>query len=75
MIGLLLDVYSLLVLAAVVLSWVQVAPDNPLRRITDVAVEPVLNQIRRVLPAMGGLDLSPFVLLLGLRFLRRVIPF
>jgi YggT family protein len=71
--SLLLDAYSLLVFIAVILSWVQVAPDNPLRKATDVAVEPVLEQIRKVLPATGGFDFSPLVLLLGLRFLRSLL--
>jgi len=70
MLGLLIDVYSLLVLVAVILSWIQVGEDNPLRRVTDVTVEPVLARIRKVLPAMGGLDFSPLLLLFGLRFLR-----
>ena len=70
MLGLLIDAYSLLVVLAVILSWIQVGQDNPIRRVTDVTVEPVLAQIRRVLPALGGLDFSPLVLLFGLRFLR-----
>lgn len=71
--ALLFDAYSLLVLLAVILSWVQVAPDNPVRKVTDVAVEPVLDQIRKLLPAMGGMDFSPLVLLLGLRYLRSLL--
>ena len=70
MLGLLIDVYSLLVLVAVILSWIQVGEDNPLRRVTDVTVEPVLAPIREVLPALGGFDFSPLLLLFGLRFLR-----
>ncbi len=73
MLSLLFDLYSLLVLAAVILSWVQVEPDNPIRKVTDTLVEPVLEQIRRVMPALGGLDLSPIVLLLGLRLLRSLL--
>ncbi len=72
MLGLLIDVYSLLVLAAVILSWFRVGESNPIRRVTDVTVEPVLALIRRVLPAMGGFDFSPLVLLFGLRFVRGV---
>ena len=70
MLGLLIDVYSLLVVVAVILSWIQVGEDNPLRRVTNVTVEPVLAPIRKVLPALGGFDFSPLLLLFGLRFLR-----
>jgi YggT family protein len=69
----LLDAYSLVVLAAVILSWVRLSPDNSLVRITTALTEPVLSPIRRVLPSMGGLDLSPMALLVGLRLLRRFI--
>ena len=35
--------------------------------------EPVLQRIRAMLPAMGGLDLSPLVLLFGIYFVQNVI--
>ncbi len=37
------------------------------------ATEPVLRPIRRVLPNMGGIDLSPLVVLLGIVFLQMII--
>jgi YggT family protein len=73
MLGLAIDVYSLLVLLAVIFSWIQVGEDNPIRRLTDATVEPVLARIRKVLPTMGGLDFSPLLLLFGLRFLRGML--
>jgi YggT family protein len=69
----LIDLYSLVVLATVILSWIPVDRRNPLVGILDALTEPVLQPIRRVLPAMGGLDLSPMVLLIGLRVLRRLV--
>jgi len=68
-----LDLYSLIVLASVVLSWVRLSPDNPLMRITRRLVEPALGPIRRALPSMGGIDISPMVLLIGLHLLRRLL--
>jgi YggT family protein len=35
--------------------------------------EPLLDPIRRVLPSLGGLDISPVILLLLLYFLQRLI--
>jgi len=69
----LIDLYSLVVLAAVIVSWIPVDRRNPLVRILDALTEPALQPIRRVLPAMGGLDLSPMVLLIGLQFLKRLV--
>ncbi|HLV65390.1 MAG TPA: YggT family protein [Polyangiaceae bacterium] len=69
----LLDAYSLVVLAAVVVSWLQLSPDHPVVRFTAALTEPLLAPIRRVLPAFGGFDFSPMVLLLGLRALRSLL--
>jgi YggT family protein len=70
-----------LILASVVLSWLLafniVNVNNPMvRQIANGlsrATEPLLGPIRRLLPSIGGLDLSPIILLLGLEFLRRFI--
>ena len=69
----LVDFYSLVVLATVVMSWVRVDWRNPLARVVYSLTEPVLAPVRRVLPAMGGLDFSPMVVLLALQFLRRLL--
>ena len=69
----LLDIYSLIVFGAVIISWIQLPPTNPVVRFLERATEPVLAPIRRVLPDMGGLDFSPLVLLIGLRLLRGLL--
>ncbi len=67
------DIYSLILFAAVILSWVSVDPSNPLVRFIRGATEPVLARVRRVLPPMGGIDLSPLVVFFVLRLLIRFI--
>ena len=69
----LLDLYSLIVLGAVITSWVQLPPTHPVANFLRVMTEPLLGPIRRVLPPMSGLDFSPLVLLIGLRMVRAVI--
>ena len=69
----LIDLYSLVVLVAVILSWVPLDPRNPLVTITHSLIEPVLAPIRHVLPATGGLDLSPMVLLFALQLLKTLL--
>jgi YggT family protein len=69
----LIDVYSLVVLMAVVMSWVAVDRRNRLVRTLYALTEPVLAPIRRVLPPIGGLDLSPMVLLIALQLLKRLL--
>jgi YggT family protein len=70
---LLIDGYTMIVFASVVLSWFGLSPDNPIVRVTSALTEPVLAPIRKVLPAVGGFDLSPMVLLFALQILRRVL--
>jgi YggT family protein len=69
----LIDIYSLVVLVAVILSWVPMDRRNPLVTITHTLTEPVLAPIRNVLPPMGGLDLSPMLLLFGLQLLKGLL--
>ena len=61
-----------LVIIAVILSYI-VDPYNPVRRAIDSVVDPLLAPIRRILPPIAGLDFSPFVLLILIQFLPRII--
>ncbi len=69
----LIDLYSLVVLGAVILSWLRLDRRNPIAIVVDRLTEPVLGPIRRALPPMGGLDFSPMVLLFGLQVLKSVL--
>ncbi len=65
----LIDAYSLIIVAAVVVSWTNVPREHPAVGLLHRLTEPVLAPIRKVLPPMGGMDFSPLVLLIGLRVL------
>ena len=69
----LIDIYTYIVLGSVLVSWIQLPRDHPIMRIFDTLVEPALKPIRSILPASGGLDFSPIVLLFGLYFLRNAL--
>ena len=69
----LLDIYSLIVFGAVIVSWIQLPPTNPVVRFLDTATEPVLAPIRSALPPMGGIDLSPLVVFLGIFILMQLV--
>ena len=69
----LIDLYSLVVLAAVVMSWVHADRRHPLVQAVFNVTEPALAPIRRVLPPTAGLDFSPIVLLIALRLLREIL--
>ncbi|WNO61386.1 YggT family protein [Rheinheimera sp. MMS21-TC3] len=50
------------------LSWFSQG-NNPIEQVMHQLTEPLLRPIRRILPPMGGLDLSVLVVLIGLQFL------
>ncbi|MDP2624277.1 MAG: YggT family protein [Actinomycetota bacterium] len=72
--------YSLVVLARIVLEWIPVSFDHPIARVRSglrAATEPVLRPLRAILPPVRfgevGLDLSPLVLLIALGILAAAI--
>lgn len=65
-----LSAYVWIVIARAVISWVNADPYNPIVRFLRQVTDPVLMRIRRVVPIMGGLDLSPMILILIIVFLQ-----
>jgi YggT family protein len=68
-----IDLYSLIVLVSVVMSWIQLPPSNPIAQFVSAVTEPVLTPLRRALPPMGSLDFSPMVLLIGLQIVKSML--
>lgn len=71
----LIRLYSLLIFARIILSWFPISRGGALESIYNVlyaVTEPVLGPVRRALPAMGGFDISPIVVILGLQLLGSV---
>ena len=77
----LINIYFWIVIMHVVVSWL-IAFDilnvrnSKAQRLVDAlarAVEPVLAPIRRVIPAIAGIDLSPIVLIIAIQILQRAI--
>ena len=72
-----ISLYSIVLIVYVVLSWLTaynvVNPRHQIvvgiGRITSALVDPVLTPIRKIVPNIGGLDISPIILLLVLHFL------
>ena len=65
----LLLTYFVLIIARVIISWFASQSRHPLIPLIDQLTEPVLKPINRVLPTMGGVDLSPLIALIALRAL------
>jgi YggT family protein len=80
-VGLALYLYSLVIIAAAIFSWLyafnivnssnQVI--NTIGRVLYNLTEPALRPIRRILPDLGGVDISPVILLLIIWFLQNFV--
>jgi YggT family protein len=68
-----LSIYMYIIIARAIISWVNPAPYNPIVRFLYQVTDPVLNRVRRLLPNMGGLDLSPLIVLLVIFFLQKFV--
>jgi YggT family protein len=65
-----ITVYIWIIIIRALLSWVNPDPYNPIVRFLAAVTDPVLSPIRRRLPYLGGLDISPVIVILVLYFLR-----
>jgi YggT family protein len=68
-----LTIYMYIIIARAIISWVNPDPYNPIVSFLYRATEPVLYRVRRILPDMGGLDLSPLIVLLVIFFLQKFV--
>ncbi|VAV83900.1 Cell division integral membrane protein, YggT and half-length relatives [hydrothermal vent metagenome] len=65
-----LTLYMWILIARSILSWVNPDPYNPIVKFLYSVTEPVLYPIRRRIPYLGGLDLSPLILIMAILFLQ-----
>ena len=81
-IDMVLQVLVWVIIAQVIISWLvafNVINTNnefvrTLLRSLDKLTEPMMRPIRRILPDLGGIDLSPMVVILGLILVQRLVP-
>ena len=66
---LVLNIYFWGMLIMVIASWVARNSYNPALILINQLLEPVVAPVRRIMPDMGGLDLSPLIVLLGIQVL------
>ncbi len=71
--ALFLKVFFFALIISVILSWVAQGSHNPTAMLINQICEPLLSPIRRILPSMGGLDLSPIVAFLLLNLIDMLV--
>jgi len=73
LIQLTLTIYSFAIFIIVILSWIPQAGYNPFAAILSQLTEPVLRPARKYIPPIGGLDLSPLIVLIMLQLLKFLV--
>ena len=73
LISLIINIFLFAILIQVILSWINPGTLNPAVGLIHSLTEPLLGPVRRRMPDMGGLDLSPMVVMLGLVVLEMLL--
>lgn len=73
LISLLLSIYFVTILVQVILSWVNPGSYNPVIGLLYSLNEPILGRARRLLPPIGGFDLSPILVLIAMQLLEIIL--
>ena len=76
-----IDIYIWIIIAEVILSWLLIfgviSTKNPqaknLIALIHKATEPVMSRVRKYVPPIGGIDLTPIIVIFGLAILQRLI--
>ena len=72
-IQLLFTILELAVLARVLFSWIQPDPYNPVVRTIVRLSDPILAPLRRIIPPLGMLDITPLVALIALSIIEQIV--
>lgn len=66
--------YTFVLLGRALISWIpNMGRDNPIVQLLYQVTEPVLEPVRRLVPPMGGFDVSFLIVFFGLQILARVL--
>lgn len=71
---LLCNFYFMTILIQAIMSWISPNQHSPATALLLTINEPLLRPVRGVLPAIGGLDLSPLVVIIALQVVSRLLP-
>ncbi|MDQ1489807.1 MAG: YggT family protein [Actinomycetota bacterium] len=72
----LINIYFIVLFGRIILSWFPIQPGTALASIASILyqlTEPVLGPVRRLIPSVGMLDISPLVVFFGLQIIQRAV--
>jgi YggT family protein len=72
----LLTVYYIVLFARVILSWFPLQPGTAMASIASIVyqlTEPVMGPVRRIIPTVGMIDISPIVVFFGIQIIKSAV--
>lgn len=72
--SMILDVYFYAVIASVIVSWIAPNSYHPAPQLINQLTEPLFKLARKVIPPIGGLDLSPILIFLVIQVVQLQLP-
>ncbi|MBI4334038.1 MAG: YggT family protein [Chloroflexi bacterium] len=67
------DILTFAIIARALLTWFPIRQDNPIVNLLNVITEPFLAPLRRIIPRIGMIDISPLVAILILQLIRTIV--
>ena len=69
-----IQLYSFILLARIIILWIpNVDRHHPIIRFLYQITDPVLEPVRRAIPPLGTIDISPIIVFIGLRILQSLL--
>ena len=75
LIDLFLTIYIWIIIARAIISWVNPYPYHPLIRFLYRVTEPVLAPVRRIIPPIAGIDISPVIVIFVIFFIQNFLHY
>ncbi len=77
----LIEIYTFIIIASVIVSWLiafnVISADHPttrnLLRLLGRATDPVMRPVQKYVPSIGGIDISPIIVIFGLMILQNIV--
>jgi YggT family protein len=70
-VGQILGLYKMVLLVRIILTWIPHNPNKSAAIFLYKITEPVLEPVRRIIPSIGGIDISPIVVFFGLTLIQK----
>jgi len=72
-VDLFLSIYVWIIIARAIISWVSPYPYHPVVRFLYRVTEPVLAPVRRIIPPIAGIDISPVIVIFLIYFIQNIL--